>query len=114
MSQLTQAAARWYVHCFQVLRTEGFYDRGIYRKVKSETFFCKGNLQPASQAQVDRLPEGARRDGALTMYTKAQLRTADSPNTVADRVLYNGVEYEISGFEHWTSHSEYTLTKVAQ
>ena len=114
MSPLRQAAGRWYVHCFQVLRTEGFYDQGIYRKTKSDAFFCKGNLQPASQATVDRLPEGARRDGALTAYSDVRLRTADSPNTVADRVLYNGVEYEISGFEHWASHSEYVLTKVSQ
>ena len=114
MTPLKQAAARFYVHCFEVLRSEGFFDRGIFKKLPAAPFFCKGNIQPASQATVERLPEGARRDGALTLFTDLQLRTADSPDTVADRIAYQGTVYEISGFEHWSSHSEYVLTKVSQ
>ena len=114
MSALRNAARRWYVHKFQVKRTEGFYVRGVYQKVRSELIWGCGNFQPASKKETERLPEGARVDGALTLYTDAQLRSVDSPNTVADRVLYNGIEYEVSTGEYWPSHNLFVVTKVAQ
>lgn len=109
-----QAAAIWYVHCFQLIRTEGFYDRGVYQRINTEVSSHKGNVQPAQQADIDRLPEGSRTDGAVTLFTDLALRTSESPNAIADRIMYQGVEYEVSGVERWPSHSRYTLTKVGQ
>ena len=111
---LAVAAATWYTQCFQIKRTNGFYERGIYRRVNSELTWAKGNIQPASKLDVERLPEGSRADGALTAFADVTLRTTEAPNEVADRVLYQGVEYEVSGVERWPSYNRYVWTKVGQ
>ena len=112
--QLAGAAQIWYVHCYQAKRTEGFYERGIYQRNSSALSWHQGNIQPASKAQIERLPEGGRADGAITIYTQSTHRTAAAPNDLADRVLYQGVEYEISAVEHWPAYNEYLCTKVGQ
>jgi hypothetical protein len=97
------------------MRSEGFYHRGIYTKTGGgKPFWGRGNIQPASQKDTQRLPEGSRTDGVQTLFTDLQLRTVDSPNTVADRVMFNGTEYEVSTGEYWPSHNKFTLTKVKQ
>jgi hypothetical protein len=115
MSQLRDALTTRHVHCFQVKRAKGFYDKGVYRRLgEPELIWARGDIQPASQEQVERLPEGARADGAITIFTLTHLRTSESPNSVADKVLYQGVEYEVSQAERWPSHHAYTCTKVGQ
>ena len=111
---LRAAAETWYVHCFQRVRTNGFYERGIYRRINSEVTSHRGNVQPATGKDIARLAEGSRADGALTVFCDVEMRTAESPNQVADRVLYNGTEYEVSNVERWHVYSRYTLTKVGQ
>lgn len=111
---LQAAASSWYTQCFQVKRVDGFYDQGVYQRLTPQLSWAKGNIQPASQLDVERLPEGARADGALTVFTDADLRTTEAPNQVADRVFVQGVEYEISTVERWPAYNRYTLTKVGQ
>ena len=111
---LREALSQRHTKCFQLKRTNGFYERGIYRRIDSETTWESGDVQPASQAAIERLPEGSRTDGAITVFTHARMRTAASPNDVADRILYQGVEYEVSGEQIWPSDNVYTCTKVGQ
>lgn len=114
MSLLSTAAALWYVHPFQLKRSSGFYDRGVYVRCEAKLSWHKGNFMPLGQAQVERLPEGARSEGAVTLYTDVALITADAPNQVADRVLRDGREYEVSSGQQWASHKWYVLTEVGQ
>jgi len=111
---LREAAGQWHNQCYQLKRTTGFYERGVYIRAETDLTWQSGNVQPASQAAIERLPEGSRKDGAITIFTHADLRTAASPNDVADRIVYQGVEYEVGGEEKWPSHSRYTCTKVGQ
>jgi len=114
MTGLATAAGRWYVHCFQLVRGDGFYERGVYRKLPPKLSWQRGNIQPAAQADIERLPEGSRSDGAVTVFTGAFMRTAAAPNQLADRIMWQGVEYEISMAEYWPSHNRYLCTKVGQ
>jgi hypothetical protein len=114
MSQLAGAARRWYKHRYQLKRTAGFYDSGQYVRLPPTTSFHSGNFMAPSQKQIERLPVGSRADGAQTLYTDVALRTAESPNQLADRVLFNGTEYEVSSGEQWASHNWYIVTKVGQ
>lgn len=115
MNALQHAAASWYRHCFQLVRSHGFYDRGVYRKASTpDISWQRGNIQPASQGDIERLPEGTRSDGAVTVFTGAFMRTAAAPNQVADRIMFKGVEYEVSQVEYWASHNRYVCTKVGQ
>lgn len=114
MTALSQAAARRYKHSFQLVRAEGFYDRGVYKRTGTTITPQFGNFQPASQSDIERLPEGARTDGALVLFTAAFMRAAAAPNQVADRIMYDSVEYEVGSTFYWSSHNRYTLTKVGQ
>lgn len=114
MSQLRSAAGRWYKHCYQAVRPGGHYDRGVYLRIDDDTTCHRGNFQPAAQKDIQRLPEGSRADGAVTLYTHTTHQTTESPNQVADRITYNGIEYEVSTGEQWQSHNRYVLTKVGQ
>lgn len=114
MSVLGGAARMFYRHSFQVKRTAGFYDKGHYVKLDPAFFWAKGNFMAPSQKQIQRLPEGSRADGSQALYTAAELITAESPNQPADRVLFNGIEYEVTSGERWASHNWYIVTKVGQ
>lgn len=114
MSQLAAAARTHYRHCYQCKRAQGFYDRGVYVRLTPDLTCHRGNFQPAAQKDIQRLPEGSRADGAVTLYSDVEHKTAEAPNQVADRILYNGTEYEVSTAEYWSSHNRYILTKVGQ
>lgn len=114
MSQLAGAARTWYRHCYQAKRTAGFYDKGVYVRLTPDLTCHRGNFQPAGQKDIQRLPEGSRADGAQTLYTDVEHQTAEAPNQVADRIIYNGTEYEVSTADYWSSHNRYVLTKVGQ
>jgi hypothetical protein len=113
-AQLAGAASTWYRDCFQLKRSNGFYEKGVYRRINSELSNHRGNIQPASKAQVERLPEGMRADGAISIFTDLVMRTADPPNQVADRVMVKGIEYEVGDVERWASYNEYVCAKVGQ
>ena len=114
MSALSQAVGIWHHHCFQLVRSEGFYERGVYRKTGTKITWQKGNVQPSAKADIDRLPEGSRADGAVTVFTHAFMHTANAPNQVADRIMYQGIVYEVSAVEYWPGHNRYVCTKVGQ
>ena len=110
----TQAAKVWYNKAFQLKRTSGFYDRGVYQRRGTELSWHKGNFQPSGQRDIERLPEGSRADGSVVLFTCVSMRTAEAGQGVADRVLFKGTEYEVSTVEAWPSHYRYVLTKVGQ
>jgi hypothetical protein len=114
MSVLAGAARMFYRHRFQLKRTTGFYDRGHYVRLPPTYGWHKGNLMAPSREQTQRLPEGTRIDGALTLYTDVFLQTTKSPNEIADRIIWGNVEYEVTDGERWASHKWYILTKVEQ
>lgn len=111
---LANAAAGWYRHCFQLVRAEGFYQRGVYKRLAPRLSWQRGNIQPASQRDIERLPEGTRADGAIKVFSGVFMRTAEAPNQLADRIMYKGTEYEIGSASYWESHNVYVCAKVGQ
>jgi hypothetical protein len=65
---------------------------------------------------LERLPEGQRSNGAVKIYTQAELNTADSPGQVpADLLLYEGTRYEVATLDDWVTHGgfrKYIGTRV--
>ena len=104
MNPLATVAQRWYRHCFQLVRSEGFYNNGVYKRLAPQISWQRGNIQP----------EGTRSDGAVTVFSAAFMRVAASPNQLADRIMYKGTEYEVSSAEYWESHNRYVCAKVGQ
>lgn len=112
---LKQVVSRRAIHCFIRIRPKGFYSSGVFVPTTPEESFCRGNIQPASQEDIERLPEGARSDGAVTVFTLADLKTAEvSPTKVADRIRHDDTLYEVSSVSHWPSNNRVVCTKVGQ
>lgn len=104
-----------------VRRFDGFRDAGRFEKREIEAFKIKANVQPASAAALERLPENYRSQGAFWIYprTKVTLRTgaaatANDPGVVADEVTIKGLVYEIGAVDPWRRHTRYLAMKASQ
>ncbi|NIQ96929.1 MAG: hypothetical protein GWN87_24190 [Desulfuromonadales bacterium] len=114
MKRLAGMVRRRANHCLRIMRRTGVYAGGAYITGEPEYFYAPFNVQPANFEEIDRLPEGARADGALTLFGNAHLQLTETPNQLADRFEYDGNLYEISTADEWPSHNRYVATKVTQ
>lgn len=65
-------------------------------------FRMMASVQPMSQKQLARLPEGTRAEGAVAVYSKQPLRTVrQSDARQADEFCYNGVDYQVQSVDDW-------------
>jgi hypothetical protein len=63
-----------------------------------------GSWQPATWTQLQRLEEGQRRREPRMLLTDAEVRTANQHDgTPADRLVVDGVVYEVHQVEPWAS-----------
>lgn len=69
---------------------------------------------PPVTARTDRRPEGTRRAGGITMYSREDFRAADEgAGHRADEVVReDGTVYTVEAVEHWTSGGFYVSTLV--
>lgn len=104
----------------QIIRFEGFYDSGRYERRQAETREIRANVQPARGSDLERLPENYRQQSAIAIFTLEVLRTGSAPSSpnapgvVADRVVVDGIEYEIMTVENWPQHFRYIATRASQ
>lgn len=71
-----------------------------------------GVIQPASGEALLQLPDGARTNGALQVYTTYQLR-GEGPNNPPDRIVWEGNSYLVtvlSGYQHSAGFSAAVCT----
>lgn len=71
-------------------------------KVKSCELQILASVQPATQEELQRLPEGTRSEGAVVVFTVEPLRTVQTAvGTQADTFVYNGVGYQVDIVDTW-------------
>lgn len=107
---------------FDIKRRTGFYEGGRYVKSEADTICARGNVQPSTLNDLKRLPEGSRTDGAITIFgafcletgERIELKNGGAPNEVADRIVFDGIMYEVSGIGAWPQHRRYIATKAGQ
>jgi hypothetical protein len=105
-----------------VKRFDGFRDAGRFEKRETEAFEIKANIQPARAADLERLPENYRQQGAFWIYPKTNITlrtgsaatTPNEPGTVADEVTIDGVVYEIGAVDRWRRHTRYLAMRASQ
>lgn len=89
--------------------TDGRYVEGS----KTTDRFEDGSFQPVATQDLERLEQGKRARAELTLYTAADLRTADQHDDVpSDRVIYRGTnhpEHQGDRFEVQRVESRETL-----
>lgn len=71
-----------------------------------ETFSAVGNIQPASAEQLDFLPEGEKRKGAILIYTRTMLHLSEGED-VSDDVTWQGEAYKVIHVDRWVDYGFY-------
>lgn len=66
----------------------------------------QASVQPASQAQIDLLPEGERGGGAIVaVYTTDDIRSGDGTTTDGDVIEHGGSSYRVGMVQKWPSYN---------
>ena len=82
----------------------GSYVDGLWEDSARSTSTIRGSFQPIRGNELVNLPEAQRTRELVKIYTEAELRTEDTTaKTVADILIYNGIEYEVIQVSIWPS-----------
>lgn len=103
-------------------RFDGFWDSGRFEKRETEAFSFPANVQPARPADLERLPENYRQQGAfwiwpktaVTLRTGSASKSGNEPGVVADEVTIGGVVYEVGAVDRWRQHTRYLVARATQ
>lgn len=75
---------------------------GISTPGSTSTFDISASIQPATPEHIQRMPEGARVDDVLVLYTTAEVRSQDeATGAPPDRVSVNGRTYELTSVRNF-------------
>lgn len=76
--------------------------------IAAELIPAVASVQPATQSELEHLPEGLRAKGWMTYFGPVRVQTVDTAATrVADRVRYNGQEYQVESVDDWSQAGYY-------
>lgn len=100
-------------------REPGEFVDGVYHKDETPCRFCiTGSIQPATNEEIQRLPEGQRTREVFKLYTTHQLRVGDAKQEEEpDIVRWSGKRFEVSAegaWKHLGNYYKYMLVGVAQ
>lgn len=99
-------------------RASGEYPEGRYQEGALEEIEVTMSIQPLSGRERLNLPEAQRTKRIYVGYCAEELRTVDEiARTPADRVLFDGTEFEVTRVEVWPgnlNHWKVELIEVNQ
>lgn len=83
-------------------------NKGRSGKPFEETFDALVSVQALNQKERNALPEGTRAQGRVKVYSTVELRTIDTSECkLADRFIYEGVNYVVERVDNWESTGGY-------
>lgn len=82
-------------------------NEGVYVPGSTSTFSIRAAVQPVSGRDLLRLPEGLRTSELIAIWTATALQTASPQGAPADRIAYNGTNYEVQQVEYWAENGGY-------
>lgn len=88
---------------FTVRRRKSEWAAGRMTVTSDETFTAVGIIQPTTPEQLQFFPEGERREGTISVYTKEILHLTEGEN-VSDDVTWNGEQYKIIRVDRWQDY----------
>jgi hypothetical protein len=96
-------------------RSTGTLVDGIYADAASTVSVIQASVQPASDSDVQTLPEGRRERKAFRLYTDTELLSLQESEN-PDRATLYGEEYEVVTKNPWQNavipHFKYIVVKV--
>lgn len=79
-----------------------FANGGRWTGAGTDAAVIRASVQPASEKDLLRLPEGLRTRDMVTILTDDELRTAnETAQTEADRIEHQGEQYEVVAVERF-------------
>lgn len=80
----------------------GTYTQGVYVPGAATTFTIAASIQPVTNRELLRLPEGLRTSLLVKIITGTELRIATAPDgSGADVVSYRGESYQVEAVDAW-------------
>lgn len=99
-------------------RGQGQYNAttGLYEPAVTTTLTIQASVQPSLSSDTQRLPEGRRQGGSVTLYTNDRLNTPTENGQQGDVIHFNGALYEVLSEADWQnnvlSHYQYIAGRV--
>lgn len=88
---------------FTILRRTGKHIKGTFTETSRETLTKKGLIVPKDAEQLQFFPEGDRKKGMITVYTRADLNMTDGGD-VSDEIIWDGANYRIVMVDPFTDY----------
>lgn len=87
---------------FTIIRYGGEWHEGKFIE-STERISMFGNIQPATNNQIDQVPEGDRTSGMISIWTTAALFLAnqEQPNRKSDEIEWMGNRYKVVSLMPW-------------
>jgi hypothetical protein len=85
---------------FTIIRATATVDNSGMNQITSTTSQAIGVIQPATQGDLDRLPDAARQTGSIKLYTRFRLNI-DALGVQSDRILWDGSTYTVNTSNSW-------------
>lgn len=100
---------------FTIIRIGGEWREGKFIE-SEERISAFGNIQPATEQQINQVPEGDRTSGMLSLWTITPLRMTNQkePYQKSDVIEWEGNRYKIASMMPWNQFgfNIATLAKV--
>jgi hypothetical protein len=90
---------------YTVIRRSGTWEGTRFVVGSPVTLECYGPVQPATQKELNQLPEGDRHSGTMKFFCKPpNTLNITGDGNVSDEIIYNGQRYKIFAVMDWTPH----------
>ena len=88
---------------YKVLRRRGQLVRGRWEFSEPEILQYYGAVQPATDREIDQLPEGDRQRGTMKFFCvpPKKLYLSGDDNAISDELLFEGRRYKIISVKEW-------------
>lgn len=70
-----------------------------------KTFDTVGSVQPASNREMQRLPEALRTSDIRVFYIKSEIQS-DGDDQYPDIILFQGFRYQVKSIESWLNYGQ--------
>lgn len=87
----------------QVIRRTTKWERGTIKTDAEETLSIVGIVQPLGSEALNFLPEGERRKGGISIYTRSTLRLTEGQDA-SDEVIWQGERYKVVRVDRWSQY----------